>query len=305
MNFRRLWSASVEPMALGLDLQSGRMRAVLLQEGHAGGCQWLASHCFDGAEAGMDAMPSPQALRSAAALAQWLAGLGVAAPTVVSALPSDAFAMQRLPVPVGLHADDYELLVQAEAAQRWGFSADAYQLDFAGPDASGAMLVVAAQRERVAWMQAFVQAAGLELAVLEVAQHALQRAAWQAWQRSAPDAGRPQAVLVMGDGVARLGGRTSQGQWQEQDMPTWPHGQWLPALQQALLPFEPHPDGAAALWLACTAVPDAGLLQQWEQATGWRCRLLSPFAGMAGAPDTGADCDWSVATGLALRGLQP
>ena len=281
------------------------MRAVLLQEGHAGGCQWLASRCFDGAGAGVDAMLAPQALQSAAALAHWLAGLGITAPAVVSALSSDALAMQRLQVPVGLHVDDYELLVQAEAVQRWGFSADAYQLDFAGPDASDAMLVVAAQRERVAWMQAFVQAAGLELAVLEVAQHALQRAAWQAWQRSAPDTGRPQALLVMGEGVARLGGCALQGPWQEQEMPTWPHGQWLPALQQALLQFGAHPDGDAALWLACTETPDAGLLQQWEQATGWRCRLLSPFAGMAGAPDSGADCDWSVATGLALRGLQP
>lgn len=168
---------------IGLDISTSGLKLVELGRNRAG--VWVLERCAlepldngcvaDGVVQNTDAVT--QALR------RLLQKSGTATKRVALGLPHSAVITKKMLLPSGLSETDMELQVQTEASQYIPFSLDEVHLDFCelGPSARSPgdvdVFLAACRREKVQELQALTEAAGLELAVVDIEPYAVRRAA--------------------------------------------------------------------------------------------------------------------------------
>lgn len=129
---------------------------------------------------------------------------------VAMALPAAAVITKKIILPSGMYEAQFEMQVEAEAQQYIPFAIDEVSLDFQvlGPLPNSAedvgVFIAAAKKERVEDRVAVANAAGLQVAVMDVESLAT-LAAFELIQHQLPDGGKDQIVALIDAGAHIMG----------------------------------------------------------------------------------------------------
>ncbi len=192
-----------KPQAVvGLDIGSTSIRLVELNKTASG--KWVLECCLvellqpnvvapDGSIEQFDLL--------AGAVRRIVKKSGTRAKQIVAALPASAVIAKKVVLPEGLGDDEMDRQIEGEASQYIPFSLDEVSIDYyiMGSSATSVgdedVMIVAARKERVDDMQALMNAAGLNLKVLDVASYAAQAAAERIIE-NLPNAGKGALIAL-------------------------------------------------------------------------------------------------------------
>lgn len=177
--FRRWWRRTQLPV-LGVDLGADAIRVVGLSGRSRCGPLKVSHYAYrplprGAMRDGVVAMPE----EIAATLRDAIRDSGSRLRDVALALPAGAVIRKTLSLPDGLHGDDLEMQIEAEASESLPFPRDDIGLDFAAAGPSTAqpdsvdVVLVAARRERIDERIALARAAGLRPLIVDIESHAL------------------------------------------------------------------------------------------------------------------------------------
>ena len=166
------------PPMIGLDISSSSVKLVELSQTKSGEIV-LERFAMESFEKGWITDGQIEKFDEVAdAVRRCVARSGARTRDVALAMPQSSVITKRIMLPAGLHEEELEIQVEAEANQYIPFSLDEVSLDFCviGPSPTSVgdveVLIAASRKDRVQDRQGLAEAAGLHPMVLDIESHA-------------------------------------------------------------------------------------------------------------------------------------